>query len=182
MAKNKIKEGDKAPIFKYDSYNKGTIDLAELIGKQKIVLIFSRYFGCPLCQMDLKTLLANEEKIEEKGARILYITQSSESFAKEFIDKENITFPVIQGKKIEGSKNEYLIYSDYGLGKMVASAAAKVPLKIRAAKKMGIKHGDYEKDTVFEYQCPGQFVIDTDGTIIHAKKGWLNIEAILNSL
>ena len=47
MAKNKLKVGDKAPIFKLNSYNAGTIDLGKLKG-QKIVLIFSRYFGCPI--------------------------------------------------------------------------------------------------------------------------------------
>ncbi|GAH08866.1 unnamed protein product [marine sediment metagenome] len=52
MVQNKIKVGDKAPPFKLESYNAGTIDLGELIGKQKIVLIFSRYFGCPICQIE----------------------------------------------------------------------------------------------------------------------------------
>ena len=39
MSKNKIKEGDKAPSFKIDSYNAGTIELGDIIGNEKIVLI-----------------------------------------------------------------------------------------------------------------------------------------------
>ena len=182
MGKVKIKEGDKAPLFKSDSYNKGVIDLAQEFAKSKIVLIFSRYFGCPICQMDLQDLLKRKEEIEAKNAKILYITQSSESFAKNFIEKENITFTVIQGKKIEGTKNEYHIYSEYGLGKMTTGVVAKVPTKVLASKKRGITHGDYEKDTVFEYQCPGQFVINKDGTVLHAKKGWLDVDKILKVL
>jgi peroxiredoxin len=45
MGKNELKVGDKAPLFKLNSYNAGLIDLETLIGTQKIVLIFSRYFG-----------------------------------------------------------------------------------------------------------------------------------------
>ncbi|MBY8987685.1 MAG: redoxin domain-containing protein, partial [Candidatus Lokiarchaeota archaeon] len=69
MVKNNIKVGDKAPLFKLESYNAGTIDLGELIGgQQKIVLIFSRYFGCTICQLDFQTLLEGVPEIKEKGA------------------------------------------------------------------------------------------------------------------
>ena len=76
MGKNKIKVGDKAPHFKIESFNEGMIDLGELIGTQKIVVIFSRYFGCPICQLDFNILLEAVPEIKEKGAKLLYITQS----------------------------------------------------------------------------------------------------------
>jgi peroxiredoxin len=172
MAKNKIKVGVKAPIFKIDSYNKGTIDLGALIGDKKIVIIFSRYFGCPICQLDLKELLSRKQEIEEKGAHLLYITQSGEEIAKKRITDDNINFTVIPSSKEE-------LYADYGLGLMTMGAVTKIPGKMRAAKKAGIEHGEYEG---WEKQSSGQFVIDTEGTIIHARKGWLNIDRILEVL
>ncbi|MFX1355098.1 MAG: redoxin domain-containing protein, partial [Promethearchaeota archaeon] len=81
-----LKVGDNAPLFKLKSYNSGMINLEENFGKQKIVLIFSRYFGCPICQLDLNILLESLDKIREKGAEILYITQSGEKVANEFIE------------------------------------------------------------------------------------------------
>jgi len=95
MGKNKIKVGDKAPSFKIESFNEGMIDLSELIGDQKIVVIFSRYFGCPICQLDFNILLEAVPEIKEKGAKLLYITQSGEKVAKEFIEKYNVDFPII---------------------------------------------------------------------------------------
>jgi peroxiredoxin len=172
MGKNKIKKGDKAPLFKLESYNAGTIDLAELIGKQKIVLIFSRYFGCPICQLDLKDLMKRYTEIEDKGAKILYITQSCEKIAKEFVEKENISFPVIPSSKDE-------LYAEYGLGIMGAGAFMKVSGKLKEAKKACIEHGEYEG---WEKQDPGQFVIDEDGIIIHAQSGWLDIDSLLEAL
>lgn len=171
MAENEINVGDKAPVFKLDSYNAGTIDLAELIGKQKIVLIFSRYFGCPICLLDLKGLLDRQSEIESK-AKILYITQSGEKIAKETIEQKNIKFPVIPSTKDD-------LYKDYGLGLMVPAAAKQVRQKVKAAFAAGLEHGEYEG---WEKQCPGQFVIDTDGNIIHAEKNWLDIDSILEVL
>lgn len=171
MEKIDLKEGDEAPLFKLDSYNAGSIDLAEFKG-QKVVLIFSRYFGCNICQLDLKTLLNRKEEIQEKGANILYITQSGEKVAKEFIGKENIGFPIIPSSKEE-------LYKDYGLGLMTAEAFTKVRTKMKEATKLGIEHGEYEG---WEKQGPGQFVINEDGKIIHAKKGWLEVDSILEVL
>jgi len=172
MGKVKIKVGNKAPVFKLDSYNKGTVDLAELIGKEKIVLIFSRYFGCPICQLDCNELMERLPELEEKGAKILYITQSGEKIAKEHCEKQDISFPVIPSSKEK-------LYAEYGLGMMTMGAVKSVPGKLRAAKKAGIEHGEYEG---WEKQSPAQFIIDTEGKIIHAKKGWLNIDALLKDL
>ena len=172
MAENEIDVGDKAPLFKIDSYNAGTIDLAELIGKENIVLIFSRYFGCPICLLDLNGLLDRQSEIESKEAKILYITQSGEKIAKEIIEQRKIAFPVIPSTKDE-------LYKDYGLGMMVPEAVKQVRKKVKAAFAAGIEHGEYEG---WEKQCPGQFVIGTDGNIIHAEKGWLDIDAILEAL
>ncbi|MFX1419994.1 MAG: redoxin domain-containing protein [Promethearchaeota archaeon] len=171
MRNNDLEEGDKAPLFKLNSYNAGLIDLAKYKG-QKVVLIFSRYFGCNICQLDLKTLLNQKDKIIEKGAKILYITQSGEKVAKEFIEKENIDFPVIPSSKDE-------LYQEYGLGLMTPAAISEIGSKMKEATKLGIEHGEYEG---WEKQGPGQFVINEDGKIIHAKKGWLEIDSLLGFL
>lgn len=168
MGKNEINEGDSAPLFKLESYNAGMIDLAEL-RKDKIVLIFSRYFGCPICQSDLKTLLERKSEIEAKGVKILYITQSGEKIAKEYIEKEKIEFPVIPSSKDE-------LYAEYGLGLMTSEAVKQIPLKLKDVRKYGFEHGEYEG---WEKQGPGQFVIDEEGKVIHAQKGWLDVDSLL---
>ncbi|MBA7515041.1 Thiol-disulfide oxidoreductase ResA [subsurface metagenome] len=168
MGKNEINEGDYAPLFKLESYNAGIIDLVEL-RKDKIVLIFSRYFGCPICQSDLKTLLERKSEIEAKGVKILYITQSGEKVAKEYIEKEKIDFPVIPSSKDE-------LYAEYGLGLMTSEAVKQIPLKLKDVRKYGFEHGEYEG---WEKQGPGQFVIDEEGKVIHAQKGWLDVDSLL---
>ena len=172
MEKKDLKEGDEAPLFKLDSYNAGLIDFAEYKG-QKVVLIFSRYFGCPICLLDLSTLMNRKSEIEDKGAKILYITQSGEKVAKEYIEKENIDFPVIPSSKDE-------LYKEYGLGLMTAGAFTKVRSKLKEATKLGIEHGELYEG--WEKQGPGQFVVDEQGKIIHALKGWLDIDSLLTAI
>ena len=172
MSETKIKVGEDAPLFKLESYNAGMIDLKELIGKQKIVVIFSRYFGCNICQLDLNTLLTNLKEIEAKGAKMIYITQSGEKVANEFIEKHSIPFPVIHSTKDE-------LYAEYGLGLMTADAVKKVRSKMKEATALGIEHGEYEG---WEKQSPGQFVIDKNGKLIQAEEGWLEIQALLEVL
>ena len=172
MEKKDLVEGDEAPLFKLDSYNSGTINLGSLIGDQKLVLIFSRYFGCPICQVDFRELMTRRSEIEEKGAKIIYITQSSEEKAKEYIEKENINFPVVPSSKDE-------LYADYGLGLMTPETVKQVPLKLKDVQKYGFVHGEYEGN---EQQEPGQYVIDEQGIIIHALKGWIDIDKLLSVL
>ena len=167
-----LKIGEDAPLFKLESYNAGVINLGELIGSQKIVIIFSRYFGCPICQLDLNELLINVKDIEDKRAKLLYITQSGEEIAKKFINEKKITFPVIHSSKEE-------LYADYGLGIMTAGAFKKVRSKLKEAKEEGIEHGEYEG---WEKQGPGQFVIDQSGKVIHAQAGWIDIPSLLDVL
>ena len=172
MGNKDINIGDQAPLFKLDSYNAGKIDLASIIGEQKIVIIFSRYFGCPICQADLKELMNSKTEIEGKDAKILYITQSGEQVAKEYIEKEKIDFPVILSSKDE-------LYAEYGLGLMTSDTVKQIPLKIKDVRKFGFKHGEYEG---WEKQGPGQFVIDEQGKIIHALKGWLDVNSLFSVL
>ncbi|MFW9897113.1 MAG: redoxin domain-containing protein [Candidatus Thorarchaeota archaeon] len=171
MGNKEINEGDKAPLFTLESYNAGTINLSELRG-QKIVLIFSRYFGCPICLLDLNTLTHRKKEIEDKGVKILYVTQSGEKVAKRYIEKEEIDFTVIPSSKDE-------LYADYGLGIMTKEAISQIPSKLKEVREHGYVHGEFEG---FEQQGPGQFIIDEQGIVIHAMKGWLDIDSILSAL
>ncbi|TFG03732.1 MAG: redoxin domain-containing protein [Promethearchaeota archaeon] len=172
MSTEDIKIGQDAPLFKLQSYNAGMIDLEELIGSQKIVLIFSRYFGCPICHLELNQILERYEEIEDKGAKLLYITQSGDKIAKEFIKNKGITFPVIASTKDD-------LYKEYGLGMMTPEAVKQVRKKVKEAFAAGIEHGEYEG---WEQQGEGQFIIDEQGKIIHARKGWLDLDSMIEIL
>ena len=62
---------------------------------------------------------------------------------------------------------------------MTLDAINQVKSKFKEATKAGIEHGEYEG---WEQQGPGQYIVGTDGNIIHAKEGWLDVDALLDAL
>ena len=62
---------------------------------------------------------------------------------------------------------------------MGAGSLTKLRSKLKEAKELGIEHGEYEG---WEKQGSGQFVIDTNGNLIQAEKGWLDIDSLLEAL
>ncbi len=68
----------------------------------------------------------------------------------------------------------------YQVAKALPSEAVQqIPLKLKDVRKYGLEHGEYEG---WEKQGPGQFVINEQGDIIHAKKGWIDIDSLLSVL
>ena len=66
----RVSVGDYAPDFTLDSVNVGIVSLSGYLGK-KVVIIFGRYFGCPVCQLDFDELLQYKDGIREY-AEIIY--------------------------------------------------------------------------------------------------------------
>ena len=175
MSPKRVKVGEEAPTFSMKSYNKGNIDLQQILKEnpnKKLVLIFSRYFGCPICQLDTQEVLNVKEDIREKNGMILLVTQSGSEIAEKKIKELGIDFPVIPSTPEE-------LYADYGLGLMTLSTTIQIPKRLIKAKKAGFEHGAYEGK---ESQCPGQFIINSSGKVIHAKKGWFDPESLLRDL
>ncbi len=174
MAK-KLKAGDPAPAIVAEPVNMGkTFDLGASVKGKPVVVVFSRYFGCPVCQENFARLLSAKAQLTKK-ASIVYIIQSSKEQALAFFkDKKEVDFPVISD-----AQKPYPIYDAWGVGKMGLGTLMKV---MKVAKSSGYKHGDYEGD---ELRTPADFVVDTNGTIRHANYSLLDtgaIAAVLESL
>ncbi len=172
-----VKVGQKAPNFNVDSINMGPLSLSKYLEKAKYTLvIFSRYWGCPVCQFEFQEILDAREKFQEAGIQLVYINQSSVKSGKDFLEsKPTIWFPVVSTNIIEGTKHDYEIFDSYGVGSLGVSALAGIAKKALQAKKKGYSHGDYEG---FERQSPAQVLVGQDGTIVYARKGMLDLEKL----
>lgn len=164
----KLKVGTKAPSFTLESINKGTVSLDDYKGKQ-VLLIFSRYFGCTVCQLDWDDTIKLASEIDTD---IVYFTQSKPETTKEYLKKYQIDFPVIPVPKTNG---QYPIYKDYGLGNFGIGTGIKLLQKAQKAKKAGKVHGEYEGK---ETQTPGDFMVDGEGKVIRAHVGLLEADEI----
>ncbi|MCK5670294.1 redoxin domain-containing protein, partial [Candidatus Bathyarchaeota archaeon] len=82
----KVGVGDSAPGFSMDSVNKGKIEFSSYSGAS-LVLVFGRYFGCPVCQDDFDALMELSRKTD---VPIIYFTQSLEGSARKYLEGHEV--------------------------------------------------------------------------------------------
>ncbi len=161
-----LKQGDAAPDFTAESVNMGTVNLRDHRGGY-VLLIFSRYFGCPVCQLEFDELL--QYKKAHPGLKLIYVNQSLPASARAYIEGRGVDFPVVTAEK---KGDAYPLYALFGVGRFGPRSAIEVLLKGRRARAAGKSHGPYEG---IETQCPAQFHIDAEGKISSAHYGLLDL-------
>ena len=147
----------------------GKVSLGDYRG-QNLLLNFSRYFGCPVCQMEFDELL--EFRRTRPGLKVVYVNQSLPESARTYIEGRGVDFPVIAAEKSGG---RYPLYDLYGVGVLDPVAAIEILFKGKKAIKLGKKHGPYEG---IETQSPAQFLIDGEGKITSAHYGLFKPEKL----
>jgi len=160
----KLKPGDTAPEFSLDSVNMGRVTLGEYKGR-RVLLVFGRYFGCPVCQYDFDQLIRFRR---ETGIDVIYMVQSRPESAAEYISGLGVDFPVVAVPMEDG---RYRVYDAYGVGTLSPSSIIQMFRRARDARKAGKVHGPYEGR---ETQSPADFVVDVDGVILRAHVGLFN--------
>ncbi len=170
----KISIGIDAPLFTGLSVNMGTISLEKYRGK-KVFLVFGRYLGCPVCQLEFD-MLVKMLKDNPVNVQVIYVVQSSPDVTKRFVEEKGVNFPVIAVAKTGG---KWPIYSDYGVGKIKLTLLLQLKKRADAAYATGIKHGPKEGS---EMQSPAYFIIDESGKIQWAHIGLFEPEKALEIL
>lgn len=167
----KLKVGDDAPLFTTESVNKGAISLEDYRGR-RVLLVFGRYFGCPVCQLDFDRLL-EMTMAGGRGYEVIYVTQSSPESARDCLEGLEVDFPVISAERVDG---RYPLYDDYGVGRIGLASMPDLLRRAREAMKAGKAHGPHEG---IETQSPADFVVDEGGRIAWAHSGFLEPERVM---
>ncbi len=153
--------GDAAPAFTAQGIDGKTLSADGLRGKPYIA-IFTRYVGCPICQMHIAELRGIERDVRDAGGEMLVFFRSgTESLAAYFKEFEH-EFQVLGDPM--GS-----IYRSFGVrGSLLGYLSPKTLLAAARAGKSGYRHGAFEHG---ELQMPADFVIDSRGRIAYALYG-----------
>ncbi|MDY6957328.1 MAG: peroxiredoxin-like family protein [Pseudomonadota bacterium] len=157
----KLTTGDHAPDFSLPDAGGNTVSLADFKGKP-LVLVFSRYVGCPVCQMTTVELTRAAPEFERAGAALAIVFQSGPERLAAFAQRQG------QGAALLGDP-EGRSYAAYGVEASLAGylAPGNLPVLFRAVRQ-GFGHGAFEGR---ETQQPAAFVIDGNGQIRQAHYG-----------
>lgn len=159
----KLEVGMKMPEIIYDTPYERNKSYLEEIKNQKSVLLFLRYYGWRVCQVDLLELKESYEIFLDNNINLKVVLQSDPDKLKDTLGENPLPFEIICDPEQE-------LYKEFEIGSAVSklklAGGAKTLVKINKAEKLGLVHGEYEGE---ELQLPAIFIIDENGTIEYTK-------------
>ncbi len=159
----KLKVGDTAPDFQFETPWEGRRYFFEATGGKPAVLVFLRYLGCPICQNDMANLKREIDLIEKKGAALFVVLQSAPATVAAATKKEDWPFTIICDPEGELFR---LYRVEHGSILKYLHPAGLITAIMATFK--GYRHGKFEGH---ETQLPAVFITAPDKTIQFAHYG-----------
>lgn len=163
MQKN-LKKGDIAPNFEVKSpWLKGLNSFYDKNNKTPSVIYFLRYYGCLICQLDIKKIRDNIKVFNQQGYKVFVIIQSTVETLENKTEKNDWNFNIVCDPKS-------VIYKEYGVseGNLFQFLHPVGLPKVIQSLRSGNKHGKFEGE---ETQLPAVFRINSDKIIEFAYYG-----------
>ena len=163
MTTSQMKVGDNAPDFKYITPWEKDKGFYESAGKKPAVLVFLRYLGCPVCQIDMANLKSEIGLVKKKGASLFVIIQSSPDVVASSTNKEDWPFTIL----CDPQRSIYQLYhvSSGNILKYIHPAGLIAAV---TATFKGYRHCKFEGK---ETQLPAVFVVGGDKVLNYVHYG-----------
>src|SRR5690625_682008 len=151
-----------------------------LKGKKKTVLIFMRFYGCRLCQIDIDRIIENYEYIEKHNSQVLIVLQTEPHIIRE--QREEIDTPITLI-----CDPDHQLYKLYNVGiHNLKDRPDAVTEKLNMAIKLGYKKVENNQKEIAK-QLPATFIINNEARITFSYYGihtgdTLDIKEILKEL
>lgn len=153
LALNRVIPGSRLDDTKYATpWNNNSF--SEVVDRPTF-LLFLRYYGCTICQLDLQHLKRDYGKITAAGAKAMVVLQSDPAVIREQIGPEEFPFEIICDPD-QKLYNRYNVVPALSKEKM---ADLNVLKKMEAARAAGLTHGAYEGN---ELQLPAVFLVEPE--------------------
>jgi len=159
----RLKAGDQAPNFRFDTPWMSSQDFYETMQHRRAVLVFLRYQGCPVCQMEMANLKRDIELFNQKEARVFVFLQSPASTLMPLTNKDDWPLDIVCDP--QGDIFQLYGVSPGGLLKYLHPAGL---LSAIGAMGRGFIHGKFEGK---ETQLPAVFILKPDKTIQYVYYG-----------
>jgi peroxiredoxin len=160
---NELSMGNKTPNFDFNTPWNNSLNFYKEIDSKDAILIFLRYLGCPVCQMEMASIKRDIDIINGKNVSIFVVLQSSPDMVASACNKEDWPFTIICDPEAE----IFQLYCVEAGGIFKYLHPEGLIAAIKAIIK-GHKHGKFEGR---ETQLPASFVISKDKLIKYSYYG-----------
>ena len=161
-----LNKGDKMADFTYVTPYSSANRLSETVKKcpGRTAIVFLRYYGCRMCQLDMLDYAEQYEAIRAAGGQLLVVLQSNPAKLAAQIPAGSVPYQIV-------CDPEQKLYREFDI--RPASSKETMKNESTAAKaariaELGLVHGDYEGE---ELQLPAAFVVDHDLNVTWAHYG-----------
>ena len=163
-----IEAGQKLGEYVFDTAFEKDVKLSEKVKQaDKTVLLFLRYYGCRICQLDMRFYADAYGRFKEKNAQLLVVLQSPVSTMQAQTKPGDVPYDIICDPDMG-------LYKEFELGVAASKEAMirpedmpKFAAKREKMAEYGLEHGAYEGE---EMQFPGYFLLDSDLNVLEAHR------------
>lgn len=163
MSTGRLKVGDTFENFTYNTPFETGKTFYDKVGDKPAFVLFLRYYGCTICQLDMKNLIQKYPEFTAKGADILVVLQSDPEIVRKGVKEGDYPYDMV-------CDTDMGLYKKYELG--VAKDPQELVVmnehtqqKLAELKASGLEHGEYEGE---EMQLPAVFLVHKDKKVAYA--------------
>jgi peroxiredoxin len=155
LSRNILPIGRSAPQFALEDHNGKPVSSLDLLAQGRLVVCFIRGRWCPFCVGQMEAMNRFLPRIEQAGASLVAISPQTVKQSFFMHDQHRLQFPLLsdRGNGVAGR---------FGLTYRVPQAQEAVYR--RAFVNLPFLNGD----DGWELPMPATFILDSDGTILHA--------------
>ncbi|MBQ4490671.1 MAG: AhpC/TSA family protein [Pyramidobacter sp.] len=161
-----LNKGDRMADFTYVTPYSSANRLSETVKKcpGRTAIVFLRYYGCRMCQLDMLDYAEQYEAIRAAGGQLLVVLQSDPAKLAAQIPAGSVPYQIV-------CDPEQKLYREFDIRPASSKETMKdesSAAKFARIEARGLVHGDYEGE---ELQLPAAFVVAHDLNVTWAHYG-----------
>ena len=155
-----IEAGQKLKDYIFDTAFESDVKLSDKVkNADKTILLFLRYYGCRICQLDMREYAEAYDRIKAKNAQLLVVLQSPVSTMQAQTKPGDVPYDIICDPEMKLFKEFGLLVAASKETMVAPEEQAAYDEKRKKFEVYGLVHGAYEGE---ELQLPGYFLLDRD--------------------
>jgi peroxiredoxin len=155
--KSRLNVGSKAPDFSFNTPWENNLSFYKEAGSKTAVLFFLRYYGCPVCRMEMSKIKREINILKQKNTEVFVVLQSPPSTLTSLLNEEDWPFTIISDP--QGDIFHLYHVEPGGIFKYMHPAGLVAAIK---AIYQGFRHGKFEGK---ETQTPAVFTVSSDKAV-----------------
>ena len=92
---NAPRPGDILPTFMLPDENGRLVSLTSLLAQGPVAVMFFRGHWCPYCRLNVRAVIAAQDRIKALGAQTIAIMPETQEFTEQFKDDAGAPFPLL---------------------------------------------------------------------------------------